>query len=372
MWVHYTLIVLAVLSAVNSENSTLEDTCEAWDTGSFGSLLEDWASTEPASQRQGRVMALPSTKGYYVTERIDSPLVPPPPPHPAGPNRAIPLQGPAHYGSAPPQGYSGPHGYNEWDGNGKIVNKPPSPYKDKFRPSYQQQQQQQQGPARPQAPNSIDRVDEPPRKQVTETDLYLLSAIEKLVYRADLMEKRLRKLEESLHYVIAGAEAKPEPCMTNYTRVGAGCYQWSREAADWKGASVACRHQRAALLELDHAAKRAMLSKILSDKQLKGKDFWTGGLNPGLLWIWSHSARPVEAATNTTTIAGEGRCLALVYDPAINNYVYRGQDCALKHRYVCQKEEDKTKLSNEIERASRKLNLDRTRKAKLLWDSTDD
>ncbi|XP_038208573.1 uncharacterized protein LOC119829917 [Zerene cesonia] len=369
MRAHCTLILLAVLSAVNSENSTLEDTCEpVWD-GSFGALLEDWA-TEPASPRQGRIMALPSTKGYYVTERIDSPLVPPPPPHPvagSGPSRPIPLQSPQHYGSAPPQGYNGPHGYNEWDapGNGKIVNKPPSPYKDKFRPSYAQ------GGTRPQPANSIDRVDEPPRKQVTETDLYLLSAIEKLVYRADLMEKRLRKLEESLHYVVAGAEAKPEPCMANYTRVGSGCYQWSREAADWKGASLACRRQRAALLELAPPDRRALLAHTLADRQLSGEDFWTGGLNPGLLWIWSHSARPVEAARNDTAIPGEGRCLALAHSAA-GGYALRGRDCAHRLRYVCQKEEDKTTLSNEIEKSARSLRLDGARKAKLLWDRADD
>lgn len=57
------------------------------------------------------------------------------------------------------------------------------------------------------------RVDEarppPPHKQVSETDLYLLGAIEKLVYRVDLMEKRLRKMEENLLYLVAGTEVKP-------------------------------------------------------------------------------------------------------------------------------------------------------------------
>lgn len=43
-----------------------------------------------------------------------------------------------------------------------------------------------------------------PTGQVSETDLYLLSAIEKLVYRVDFMEKRLRRVEEMLYYNIAG------------------------------------------------------------------------------------------------------------------------------------------------------------------------
>lgn len=43
-----------------------------------------------------------------------------------------------------------------------------------------------------------------PPRQVSETDLYLLNAIEKLVFRMDFMEKRLRKVEEMLYYVMAG------------------------------------------------------------------------------------------------------------------------------------------------------------------------
>lgn len=40
--------------------------------------------------------------------------------------------------------------------------------------------------------------------EVTETDLYLLSAIEKLVYRVDYMEKRLLKSEQLIYYLMAG------------------------------------------------------------------------------------------------------------------------------------------------------------------------
>lgn len=44
----------------------------------------------------------------------------------------------------------------------------------------------------------------PPTRQVTETDLYLLGAIEKLVYRVDFMEKRLRRVEEMMYFMMAG------------------------------------------------------------------------------------------------------------------------------------------------------------------------
>lgn len=43
-----------------------------------------------------------------------------------------------------------------------------------------------------------------PGREVSETDLYLLNAIEKLVYRVDFMEKRLRKVEEMMYFVMAG------------------------------------------------------------------------------------------------------------------------------------------------------------------------
>ncbi|XP_034841024.1 uncharacterized protein [Maniola hyperantus] len=419
------LLAVALLAgSVNSSNSTISDggeVCESSSAGLWSSALEDWAtSTLVQSGRHGRVMALPSTKGYYVAERYDTPYLSPPPPYPS---QHIPTQGhaqpppspgyipqsqnhppsssgyiqqsqnhppsspgyipqnhppssPGHIShgpmhNMPPHGMHVPQGYKEWEGTpqsggGKIVNRPTKPYKDKFKPSYPPPQQEQQH--RPGA-NSIDRVDDPPRKQVTETDLYLLSAIEKLVYRVDHMEKRLRKMEEGVHYLLAGVESKPDPCPKNYTRVGDTCYSWSEVALDWKGASVACRKARAALLELtDDAQRKTLYSRLLSDKQLRGNDFWTGGLNPGLLWIWSHSAKPVEPnATNSTSIAGDGRCLALVSDPTRNTYVYRGQDCAVPHRYICQKEDSKEKLGNEIERVARKLKHER-RRSKLLWD----
>lgn len=44
----------------------------------------------------------------------------------------------------------------------------------------------------------------PPPQEVSETDLYLLSAIEKLVFRVDYMERRLRKTEQIVYYLMAG------------------------------------------------------------------------------------------------------------------------------------------------------------------------
>ncbi|XP_072935498.1 uncharacterized protein [Epargyreus clarus] len=383
------IMVFCLIGYVNSENATIleaGDTCDPRDIGPWSALLEEWAITAPVhSERHGRIMALPTGNGYYVTERIDGPFAPPPPPpthmpssvshmHPPGPHMSSgPHMSPGPHG--PPRAGHVPQNYNEWEASpppatSKIVNRPPNPYKDKFKPSYQVPPTAGQTGARPARPGAADRVDEPPRKQVSETDLYLLGAIEKLVYRVDLMEKRLRKAEESLHYLVVGTETKPEPCPGNFTRVGSGCYQWSREAADWKGASVSCRRQRGALLELpDRAQRRVLVAKLLADQDLKGNDFWTGGLNPGLLWIWSHSARPLDG--NGTGVAGAGRCLALAHDAAARDYALRGRDCAAPHRYICQRDDDAEQLGNDVQKAARSLSLDRPRKAgrsEVLWD----
>ncbi|RVE55345.1 hypothetical protein evm_000243 [Chilo suppressalis] len=374
----YVFLYALLISGATSDAGKESDTCIPHNL--WGELLEEWA-TSAQDNRHGRVMALPPTKGYYVTDRIDGPLTPPPPPPshghsvPYGPPATMhgpPPYGPnSHgtngphpgYGQGAPQGSHAPHGppqhppqpapgyaqYDEWKatpppppGAGKIVNRPTNPYKDKFKPSYQlpnQSAQNQQQPIPVTHPWAVDRVDATtpaaPQKQVSETDLYLLSAIEKLVYRADLMEKRLRRLEDSVHYLVAGKEVKPEPCAGNFTRVGSGCYLLSGEGGDWKAASVRCRKLRAHLLEIDSSdERRALFSLLLSKDQYKGKDFWTGGLNPGLLWIWSHSAKPLNGTEgDTVTVTGAGRCLALAHDPARATYLYRGHDCSLTHRY---------------------------------------
>ncbi|XP_059055898.1 uncharacterized protein LOC131849792 [Achroia grisella] len=386
--VFYITLALLVLGHANTED-TSADTCEAA-SGPWGILLEEWATqpTSDVSSRHGRVMSLPSTKGYYVIDRIDNQLIPPPPP--PQPHHKY------HPGAPQP---SSPQYYEEWQATpppspagGKILNRPPNPHKDMFKPSYEypppsinqpipvHPQQHPQAPSRPHRP-AADRLDEQPsqpHKHVTETDLYLLTAIEKLVFRVDIMEKRLRKMEETMHYMVAGKDTIPEPCKANFTRVGGTCYYFSSDAADWKRAKLHCGKLRGNLLEFDTDAERKqLLSAMLSDKRLRGDDWWTGGLNPGLLWIWSHSVQGVLGNITTTTnssqtptIVGDGRCLALTYDPAAVTYKYRGLDCAERRRFVCEREEDKERLSNEIERVARQLKFTAhgLRKARTSWN----
>lgn len=325
-----------------------EDTCAADDQlGLWSGLLEQWAISRGAGGRHARILHLPYTNGYYVTDRIDRPSGPPP----RSPYDEWPVMTPP----TPPT-------------PGKIVNRPPNPYKDKY-PSKPVSPQNRP----PHKPNPVDRLDEPPRKEVSETDLYLLGAIEKLVYRVDIMEKRLRRMEESVHSLVAGVAhaQRPEPCKTNFTRIEGACYHFSREHSDWKSGNLACRKMNSHLLEMEtEQEKRQLIGALQAEEALRGGDYWTGGLNPGLLWIWSNSARAV--LTNTTNnavneIRGDGRCLSLDFDPSARAYVYRGEDCANKHRYVCEAADDKERLSNEIERVAKSIYSGDRKRPKLMW-----
>lgn len=88
-----------------------------------------------------------------------------------------------------------------------------------------------------------------------------------------------------------------------------------------------------------------VLISIVSRELWAGYDYWTGGLNPGLLWIWANSARPVVPKDSTRPedqITGPGRCLRLTPNAATKVYAYSGAECSNRHRYVCKHEENAT------------------------------
>lgn len=122
-------------------------------------------------------------------------------------------------------------------------------------------------------------------REVSETDLYLLGAIEKMVFRVDYMEKRLKRTEQLVYYLMAGNNQKPEvePCPKNFTKIGNDCFFIeSSEKVDWKTAADRCRAQRSSLAEFDTVAKfRDVAGFVLNNKAHRGHDFWIGGLNPG-------------------------------------------------------------------------------------------
>ncbi|XP_020288134.1 C-type lectin domain family 9 member A [Pseudomyrmex gracilis] len=192
------------------------------------------------------------------------------------------------------------------------------------------------------------------KRDVSETDLYLLGAIEKLVYRVDHLEKRIRRAEELLYYVIAGNNKMKEPCPDNYTRMGQNCYHFSNRDFNWKSSASLCRGMGGHLVEFDTIEEsQDVIAGLMSDSKLKGKNFWTGGLNPGLLWIWANSARPVHQDTKQSVI-GDGRCLKLTFNASSKIYSYRGEDCSSRQRYICELTVD-DESANKIERTARLL-----------------
>ncbi|CAG9829520.1 unnamed protein product [Diabrotica balteata] len=280
-----------------AENTEAE--LEDEDDGIWAPLLVKWATRkcEAGSHRQSRVMLIPISPNSFVAEDRLTNLTPP------AESKVIP---------------------------GKIVNN--SPYT----------------PLKPvKIMNNNIQPTVPPRvkpsitgqRQVSETDLYLLGAIEKLVYK---------------------------PCRTNYTKVGHDCYHFNSATGrelDWKAASKYCKKIGGFLAEMESIEdNQDLVTFIQATQHLRGRDFWVGGLNPGLLWIWSNSARPVAAPGSHTNkdnpssaIQGEGRCLRLAYNAALRSYSYKGSDCSIRYNFICELPENTS--SNEIKRLGRSRNI---------------
>ncbi|KAK4880116.1 hypothetical protein RN001_008262 [Aquatica leii] len=203
----------------------------------------------------------------------------------------------------------------------------------------------------------------PPARQITETEMYLLNAMEKLVYKTDFMEKRLRRVEEMLYFVMAGNKVDQDPCPDSFVRAGFNCYLFAGTAGrelDWKAANKQCRKLGGFLAEMETIEENQdVIGYIQSHEHLKGRDYWTGGLNPGLLWIWSNTAKPVKIATSpnnqnvdpNNAILGNGRCLRFSYNPGLHTYSFRGTDCASRYSYICELSENSS--SNELRRLGR-------------------
>ncbi|KAH8280898.1 hypothetical protein KR054_003597 [Drosophila jambulina] len=270
------------------------------------------------------------------------------------------------------------------------------------RPVQQQQVQQipQQRPQQQQQQHLLGGGGSQPTtfRAVSENDLYLLGAIEKLVYRVDYLESRVRRSEQLIYYLMAGNNQKEvkDPCPTNFTRISDNCYYInSQQQVNWKTANSACKALNSHLAEFEKVSENEeIMAYLLNQPAHRGRDYWLGGLNPGLLWIWSNSAKPVNPNMNLTSIAmaqkgenstasnlvdsseqaasqeegaadavlnntvqieGKGRCLRLSYNAGKHSYVYYGQECTSRHYYICE-HEDKT-LDNKIKKISRELKL---------------
>lgn len=173
--------------------------------------------------------------------------------------------------------------------------------------------------------------------------------------------------------------------------MGKKCYHFgSNRELNWQSANNLCKTLGAHLAEFEEKVELKQMVKFLVDGAAaeKGKDFWLGGLNPGLLWIWSNSARPINANTNLTLAAaqgkasesgsvqkvkredvgkqlndsssptydeikGGGRCLKLGYNAKKGRYQYTGHDCSARQNYLCEYEDQQ--VENEINRVSKTI-----------------
>lgn len=121
-------------------------------------------------------------------------------------------------------------------------------------------------------------------------------------------------------------------------------------------------------MEYESAEEENVLTaSIQVDPTFRGKDYWTGGLNPGLLWIWSNSAKPVlhnsSQPTGVKNIEGNGRCLLMGFQPPTRSYRYKGEDCSLRHYFICRYLENST--GRQLERLERALKFKNWRKRKM-------
>lgn len=201
--------------------------------------------------------------------------------------------------------------------------------------------------------------------------------------------------------------------------MGDNCYLFMvNQLANWKTANNVCRSYGAHLAELEGPNEtNDMTAYLLNHQQhLNGHgNFWLGALNPGLLWIWSSSAKPVNPNVNLTQIhnstqsvsvipkvttkiqidkkdkikdtnstvpptkiiiekkveatkittkpskdqevkiEGNGRCLGIVYKSDKHIYQMYGLDCNGRQRFVCELPEDD--IDNEIDRIAKKLHI---------------
>lgn len=102
-----------------------------------------------------------------------------------------------------------------------------------------------------------------------------------------------------------------EPCPANYTRMGQNCYHFSNREFNWKSSASLCRGMGGHLIEFNTIEEsQDVITGLMSDSKLKGKNFWTGGLNPGLFWLWSNSGRPVHEDNRQTVDDGKSVLLS--------------------------------------------------------------
>ena len=93
--------------------------------------------------------------------------------------------------------------------NIEVVGNPKPPTHAQKEPSQQVQNLHNFTPIKQNVYQSNDII--PSQREVSETDLVLLSAIEKLTYRVDFLEQRLRKAEQLILFLADGGDPNRQP-----------------------------------------------------------------------------------------------------------------------------------------------------------------
>lgn len=126
------------------------------------------------------------------------------------------------------------------------------------------------------------------------------------------VNKLVLSLIKNFFYIFVADQNLTDSCPSNYTSIGQYCYYFSDREYDWKSSASLCRGMGGHLVEFETIVENQdVISYLQGNTKLKGKNFWTGGLNPGLLWIWAGSARPIHNDTKQAVV-GNGRLLTII------------------------------------------------------------
>ncbi|CAG7815240.1 unnamed protein product [Allacma fusca] len=89
-----------------------------------------------------------------------------------------------------------------------------------------------------------------------------------------------------------------------------------------------------------HRITRFLMKYGSLNRNAATTDFWTGGLNPGLIWIWSESGQQVDLDRrfwndndNSSNAPG---CLKLSFSVRLNTLFFKGAPCSQPQNFVCE------------------------------------
>lgn len=128
----------------------------------------------------------------------------------------------------------------------------------------------------------------------------------------------------------------------------APCYSISTEPnvrKNWQDASASCKEINAKLAEPKSTDELRKLTDYLRYNRTDqiGGGYWTGGLNPGLMWLWpslGSSLTNIDPAfwliSPDAVDTNNGKCLRLSYDRTSQRYALQGSDCQRYLYFVCE------------------------------------